>query len=86
MDCRVRIKVVDWQDRDFVAALDADLKTALLDGVDADCAAVADRVQSLLRSDGYPAARIDYSRSVADVLARVANWTVRRDAGAEARA
>lgn len=86
MDCRVRIKVVDWQDRDFVAALDADLRKALLDGIDADCVAVADRVQRMLRSDGYPTARIDYTRSVADVLARVANWTVRRDSGAEALA
>ena len=81
MDSRVRIKVVDWQDRAFVAALDADLGTALLDGVDVDCAAVAARVEALLRSDGYPESRVDYSRSVADVLGRVAQWIVRRDGG-----
>jgi hypothetical protein len=85
VECRVKIKVVDWQDRDFVAALDADLRTALLDGIDVDSVSVADRVEAMLRCDGYPAARVDYSRSVADVLARVARWTVRRD-GAEVSA
>ena len=84
MECRVKIRVVDWDDRAFVAALDVGLGTAVLDGLDIDCAAVADRVQAELRRDGYPAARVAYSRSVADVLARVAHWTVWRDGGMEA--
>lgn len=83
MECRVKIKVVDWEDRAFVVALDAGLGTAIRDGLDIDCAAVADRVQAELRRDGYPAARVAYSRSVTDVLARVARWTVWRDGGVE---
>ncbi len=79
MDCRLKIKVVDWQDRDFVLALEAGLSGALSDGLDVDCAAVAERVQAELRSAGYPDARITYTRSVSEVLARIAHWTVSRD-------
>lgn len=79
MDSRLKIKVVDWQDRDFVVALDDGLAAALRDGLDIDCAKVAERVETELRRDGYPVARIAYSRSVAEALAGVAHWTVWRD-------
>lgn len=79
MECHVKIRIIDWQDRDFVVALDAGLAAALGDGLAADCMAVADRVQAELRRDGFPEARIAYNRSVDDVLARVAHWTVWRD-------
>jgi hypothetical protein len=75
----VKIKVVDWQDREFRVALNAGLSVAVRDGLDVDCATVAERVQAELRAEGYPDARIAYSRSVADVWARVAHWTVWRD-------
>jgi hypothetical protein len=48
-------------------------------GLEADCFVVAERVQIALRNDGYPDARIAYTRSVEDVLARVAHWTVWRN-------
>ena len=80
MDCRLKIKVVDWQDRDFIRALDASLADALRDGLDIDRSAVADRAEAELRGEGYPRARISYTRSVDEVLARVAHWTVWREA------
>ena len=79
MDCRLKIKVVDWQDRAFVRAFDVSLSDALRDGLDIDRQAVADRAEAELRGDGYPDARIAYTRSVDEVLARIAHWTVWRD-------
>ena len=79
MDCRLKIKVVDWQDRAFVRAFDVSLADALRDGLDIDRATVADRAEAELRGEGYPAARISYTRSVDEVLTRVAHWTVWRD-------
>ncbi|MGH2513686.1 MAG: hypothetical protein ACRDGQ_13490 [Candidatus Limnocylindrales bacterium] len=75
----MKIKVMDWQDREFVTALDDGLAAALGEGLDLDCAEIAERVQSELRGEGFPEARIAYSRSVTDVLGRVAHWTVWRD-------
>lgn len=79
MDCRLKIKVVDWQDRAFIRALDVSLSDALRDGLDIDRPAVADRAEAELRDGGYPDARIAYSRSVDEVLSRIAHWTVWRD-------
>ena len=79
MDCRLKIKVVDWQDRAFIRALDTSLADALRDGLDIDRPAVADRAEAELRGEGYPDARISYTRSVDEVLARIAHWTVWRD-------
>jgi hypothetical protein len=79
VECRVKIKIVDWQDRDFIVALDVGLSDALRSGLEADSLVVAERVQIALRNDGYPDARIAYTRSVEDVLARVAHWTVWRN-------
>ena len=79
MKPHLKIRIVDWQDRDFVVAVEADVAAALREGLAADCAMVADRVQADLRLDGFPEARVVYVRSVDDVLARVAHWTVSRD-------
>ena len=79
MDCRLKIKVIDWQDHAFVRAFDASLADALRDGLDIDRPAVADRAEADLRRDGYPDARISYTLSVDEVRTRVAHWTVWRD-------
>lgn len=79
-DCRVRIKVVEWQDQAFVATLDGALGEALMSGVHPDARQVAERVQGVLRASGYPHSRVAYRRTAADVLAGVAYWTVWRDA------
>lgn len=79
MESRVKIKLIDWQDPDFVRAFDASLAAAFRDGLDADRPGLAARVESELHRQGYPHAWIDDRRSVADVLARVARWTVWRD-------
>jgi hypothetical protein len=79
MNTRLKIEIVDWQDRDFVLALEAGLASALREGLSADCLAVADRVQVDLRLAGFPDASIVYARSVDDVLARIAHWTVSRE-------
>lgn len=79
MDCRLKIKVVEWDDRAFVRALDESLADALDDGLDIDRPAVAERTEAELRGEGYPDARIVYTRSVDEVLSRVAHWTVWRE-------
>ena len=79
-DCRVRIKVVEWQDQSFLATLDEALGEALMSGLDPDARQVAERVQGALRASGYPRSRVAYERSAADVLAGVAYWTVWREA------
>lgn len=79
MGGRLKIKVVDWRDPAFVRAFDVSLADALSDGLDLDRAAVADRAEAELRGDGCPDARIAYSRSVDEVLTRVAHWAVWRD-------
>lgn len=79
MDCRLKIKLVDWQDLASVRALDASFADALNDGLDIDRPAVAERAEAELHHEGYPEARIAYSRSADEVLGRVAHWTVWRD-------
>ncbi len=79
MESRIKIKLIDWQDPGFVKAFDAGLTTAFRDGLEADQAGLAERVESELHRQGNPRAWIDDRRSVADVLARVARWTVWRD-------
>ena len=79
MESRIKIKLINWQDPGFVKAFDAGLTTAFRDGLEADRAGLAERVETELHRQGYPLAWIDDRRFVADVLARVARWTVRRD-------
>jgi hypothetical protein len=79
VESRIKIKLIDWQDPRFVRAFDVSLAAAFRDGLEADRAGLAERVEAELHRHGYPLAWIDNRRSVADVLARIARWTVWRD-------
>jgi hypothetical protein len=79
VDWRVKIKIVDWRDRDFVGAFEADVADGLAHGLGLDRVELAERVEAALRDQGYPQARVAYSRSYTDLLAGIARWTVWRD-------
>jgi len=77
-DCKVKIKVVEWDDRDFVAAIDGAWQGASAQASDVDAFETAQRAQDLLRGSGFPTAVIEYSRSVDEAMSHIAHWTVRR--------
>jgi hypothetical protein len=75
----VRLKVVPPDDRDFHAAIERAEQVVVKEGIRLDSDEAADRLQVLLRTAGYPATRVDCLRSLDEVLAPQATWTIRRD-------
>ena len=53
MESRIKIKLIDWQNPGFVRAFDAGLTAAFRDGLEADQAGLAERVETVrLTGDG----------------------------------
>lgn len=73
-----KIKITPWDDPDFVRAFEAAREKCLQEGC-ADGPASASRVEHLLREAGYPRARVEVDRTVAEALKQVSHWTVSRD-------
>jgi hypothetical protein len=79
MSSNVKIRIVEWKDRAFVAAIEVACRALTLSGVRLDTIDAAQRVQTQLREDGFPDAVVEYHRSVDEALHGIAHWRVQRD-------
>ncbi len=75
----VKIVIAEWDDRDFVRSFESALVTACASH-DIGRPETARSVEHALHDHGYPAASVECTRSVDDVLAARARWVVRRGA------
>ena len=73
------MKIVPWDDRDFVHAVEAARDQVHAEGLVINDPKAAARAEALLRAAGYPAACINCDRTVEEAMAHAAHWTVRRD-------
>jgi hypothetical protein len=73
------MKIIPWDDRDFVRAVEAARDQAHAEGLTINGPRAAARAEALLREAGYPAACVNCERSVDEALVHAAHWTVRRD-------
>lgn len=71
-------RITPWDDRDFVAAYEHAREAVHLEQL-GDGPAAAAEVERRLRAAGYPHARVEVGRTVAEALDQVAHWVVRRD-------
>ena len=78
-DPRFSAAIVDWDDRDFVAAFERARDRVEAEGLTIHGPRAAARAEALLRDAGYPRARIAVSRTVDEAMAHVAHWIVWRD-------
>jgi len=78
LERRVKVRVVEWDDPEFLAAVNLALEQAAIEASGIDGCAAAEIAQRVLRANGYPAAVVSYSRTVDEVLHQVAHWVVRR--------
>jgi hypothetical protein len=79
MTHQVRLKVIPWDDRPFVAAVDALFREIECSDLEIDCPRAAELAQHQLREAGWPEAVVVYWRSVDEVLGHKAHWTVYRE-------
>ena len=79
MPAQHSVKLIPWDDREFVLAYERAAR--ILDGrqIRLDEAVAAVEIQRLLRADGYPNATCYCVRSVDDALAHRARCVVMRD-------
>jgi hypothetical protein len=72
-------KIVPWEDQEFVRAFEKARAEVLAEGLAINGPNAAARTEQLLRSAGYPLARVDVQRTVDEAMAHAARWTVWRD-------
>jgi hypothetical protein len=72
--------IVHWEDRSFVTAFEQARDQVEAEGLTLRGPEAAARAEALLRDAGYPRALIVVSRTVDDAIARIAHWTVWREA------
>jgi hypothetical protein len=84
MDARIKVSIDSWDDPAFRSAFERVYKRVAAEGLAPDTPDAALRAQHLLVEAGYPGARVELERSVDEALARVAHWSVFRDAPAPA--
>jgi len=75
---RTKTKITPWDDPEFVRAFERARAAVTEDGI-TDIPLAAAEVQHLLREAGYPHARVDVDRTVAEAIDQVAHWVVSRD-------
>jgi len=75
---RVKIRVVEWDDPEFLVAVNQALEEAAIQASGIDGCAAAEIAQQVLRAAGYPAAVVSYWRTADEAHHQVAHWTVRR--------
>ncbi len=73
-----KTRITPWDDPEFVRAFERARATVMQDEI-ADVPLAAAKVQRLLREAGYPHARVDVDRTVAEAIDRVTHWVVTRD-------
>jgi hypothetical protein len=74
-----KTKITPWDDPEFVRAFERARAVVTEDGI-TDIPLAAAEVQRLLRQAGYPHARVEVERTVAEALDQVTHWTVTRNA------
>jgi hypothetical protein len=72
-------KIVPWDDREFVRAFEKARAEVLTEGLAINGPKAAARAEELLRSAGYPLARVHVERTIDEAMAHAARWTVWRD-------
>ncbi len=82
LEHHVHLRVVDWDDVAFREAVDAAWAQVCLGPEAIDSTTAAAHLQLLLRTGGYPAARVEIHKSVDEALHHESNLEVSRDAGA----
>jgi hypothetical protein len=75
---RTKTRITPWDDPEFVRAFEQ-ARAVVSEGGINDLPLAAAEVQRLLREAGYPRARVEVDRTVAEALDRVAHWVVTRD-------
>ena len=73
-----KTKITPWDDPAFVRAFEQ-ARAIVTQGGITDIQLAAAEVQRLLRGAGYPHARVEVDRTVAEALDQVAHWVVTRD-------
>jgi hypothetical protein len=73
-----KTKITPWDDPEFVRAFERARAAVTEDGI-TDIPLAAAEVQRLIREAGYPHARVEVDRTVAEALDQVAHWVVTRD-------
>jgi len=76
---RIKARLTPWDDREFVRAFERARDEIERTGCCPEGPAAAEAVQRRLRDNGYPDARVEVERTVAEALAHVSHWDVRRD-------
>jgi hypothetical protein len=84
MSAQHSVKVVPWDDQDFVHAYERAAGELAALGLSLDAAGAPVEIQRRLRSDGYPNATCYCERSVELALARQSRCVVMRDGGTAA--
>jgi hypothetical protein len=79
MSAQHSVKVVPWDDQDFVHAYERAAGELAALGLSLDAAGAPVEIQRRLRSDGYPNATCYCERSVELALARQSRCVVMRD-------
>jgi hypothetical protein len=75
----LRVRIIPWDDSDFVHAVEAARDQAHAEGLLINGPRGAARAEQHLRAAGYPKACVNCDRTVEEAMAHAAIWTVRRD-------
>ena len=73
-----KTRFTPWDDPEFVRAFEQARATVTGGGI-TDIPLAAAEVERRLREAGYPEARVEVDRTVAEALEQVTHWVVRRD-------
>ena len=79
MNGRVRIRLEPQDDRAFHEVFDLAVAAASAHPNELDAPESARLAEGFLRGHGYPAATVDYSRSIDEYLEHISHWFVWRD-------
>ena len=79
MNGRVRIQLEPQDDQAFHEVFDLAIAAVSAHPNELDAPESARIAEHFLRDHGYPAATVDYSRSIDEYLAHVSHWLVWRD-------
>jgi hypothetical protein len=75
----VQLKILPWDDRAFVSAVDGLVHEIEMSDVPVDSSRAADHAQARLRELGWADAVVSYWRTVEEVFGHTAHWTVYRE-------
>jgi hypothetical protein len=79
MNSRVQIRLQPQDDRAFHEVFELALGAVSASLTELDAPEAAGVAEDFLRGHGYPAATVDYSRSIDEYLQHISHWLVWRD-------